>query len=107
MPSTPTTFESDLVEELSFHLPEMRSLVPALRVHAREFDAEGFWTTFVCPGPGEEWSVSLDSEIILSSGVPVDAELWSKGDHPWRLHVWSPAGTWDGDVSGGYRFDGA
>ena len=106
MSTKPTSFETDIVAEFLFHLPEMRALVPTLQVEARESDESGILTTFVCSKEGEEWSFSLDSEIILTSGVPVDAELWIKDDHPWRLKVWSPFGKWSGDVTGGYRFEG-
>ena len=103
MSELPNTFELEALDEFLFHLPEMRARIPSLRVEKRERDARGFWTTFACAASEPEWSMSLDSEIILPGDTSLDAELWSRGEHPWRLRVWDPSAAWSGDVSG-YRF---
>lgn len=99
----PNAFELEALDEFLFNLPEWRALIPTMRVESREHDSDGFWVTFGCPDFGPEGSFSLDSEILLPHDKYVDAELWIKGEHVWRLHVWNVHGPWDGDVSG-YRF---
>ena len=100
-------FERQLLEEFCFHRPEERALIPALEVESRQSEPDGFWCTFATLSAGQEYCLSLDSEIELASGVPVDAELWYRGENMWRLHVWSPVQPWTGDTSAGFRFNEA
>jgi len=104
MPQSLSDFERALLEEFCFHRPAERAQIPHLGVERREVYSHGVWITFDNVPAGPEYSLSLDSEIDLVCGVPVDAELWHRGDHLWRLHVWSPVQKWDGNTSSGFTF---
>ncbi len=104
MPQPLSEFERALLEEFCFHRPAEREQIARLAVERRDAYSRGVWTTFENVSVGPEYSLSLDSEIELASGVPVDAELWFRGDHLWRLHVWCPVHEWDGNTSAGFTF---